>query len=103
MSRQFPKTNGMVLRNIKQCIVYIDDLLIHSHSHEEHLKTLEEVLTRLEKNNLKINLDKCIFGNNNVNYLGFVLTPEGVKPGTNKLQAIKTATPPTDVKMVRSF
>ena len=99
----FQRLMEMVLRNIKQCIVYIDDLLIHSHTHEEHLQTLEEVLTRLENNNLKINLDKCIFGNNSVSYLGFVLTPEGVKPGTNKLLAIKNSNPPTDVKMIRSF
>jgi hypothetical protein len=38
-----------------------------------------------------------------VSYLGFTLTPEGIKPGQNKLQAIKDAKPPTIIKMVRSF
>jgi len=99
----FQRLMEMVLRNIKQCIVYIDDLLIHSATHEEHLKVLQEVLERLETNNLKINLDKCIFGNTSVNYLGFVLTPQGIKPGKNKLQAIIDSKPPTDIKMVRSF
>jgi hypothetical protein len=36
-------------------------------------------------------LGKCIFGNKEVSYLGFTLTPEGIKPGKNKLKAIQTA------------
>ncbi len=52
---------------------------------------------------MKINLEKCVFGNKEVSYLGFTLTPEGIKPGKNKLKAIKDAKPPTDVKTIRSF
>jgi hypothetical protein len=70
-----------VLRNISNVIVYIDDLLVHTQNHEDHLKVLDQVLTRLHTNNLKINLDKCFFGNKEVSYLGFTLTPEGIKPG----------------------
>ncbi len=51
----------------------------------------------------KIILDKCFFGNKELSYLGFTLTPEGIKPGKNKLKAIKDAKPPTDVKMICSF
>ncbi len=43
------------------------------------------------------------FGNREVSYLGLMLTPEGIKPGQNKLQAIRDAQPPTNIKMVRSF
>ncbi len=45
------------LQNIQNVIVYIDDLLIHSDTHEKHLKILENVLERLKQNQLKINLD----------------------------------------------
>jgi hypothetical protein len=48
-------------------------------------------------------LDKCVFGKQEVSYLGFTLTPEGIKPGCNKLQAIRDARPPITIKMVRSF
>ncbi len=92
-----------VLRNISNVIVYIDDLLVHTQTHEDHLKILDQVLQWLHSNNLKINLDKCFFGNQEVSYLGFTLTPEGIKPGKNKLKAIKDAKPPTDVKTIRSF
>ncbi len=47
------------------------------------------MLNRLQTNNLKINLHKCFFDNNEVSYLGFTLTPEGIKPGKNKLKAYK--------------
>jgi len=87
-----------VLTNISNVIVYIDDLLVHT-----HLKVLDQVLDRLQMNNLKINLDKCFFGNKEVSYLGFTLTSEGIKPGKNKLKAIKDAKPPTDVKTIHSF
>ncbi len=92
-----------VLRNISNVIVYIDDLLIHTKTHEDHLKVLEQVLQRLHSHNLKINLDKCFFSNKEVSYLGFTLTPEGIKPGKYKLKAIKDAKPPTDIKTIRSF
>jgi len=92
-----------VLRNISNVLVYIDDVLLHTATHEEHLKVLEKVFERLHQNHLKVNLDKCVFGNKEVSYLGFMLTPEGIKPGRNKLQAIRDAQPPTNIKMVRSF
>ncbi len=44
-----------------------------------------------------------MFGNKEVSYLGFTLTPEGIKPGKNKLKAIKDAKPPTDIKTIPSF
>jgi hypothetical protein len=92
-----------VLLNIKNVLVYIDDLLIHTSNHKDHLQVLEKVFHRLEQNHLKVNLEKCVFGNQEVSYLGFMLTPQSIKPGRNKLQAIKDAKPPTNVKMVRSF
>jgi hypothetical protein len=48
-------------------------------------------------------LDKCIFGNKEVSFLGFTLTPEGIKPRKNKLKAIEQAKLPTDVKTIQSF
>ena len=70
-----------VLDTIKNIIVYIDNIIIHTASHEHHLEVLEDVLQRLEHHNLKINLTKCFFGNSEVANLGFVLVPEGIRPG----------------------
>jgi hypothetical protein len=76
----FQRLMETVLRGIKNVLVYIDDLLIHTATHEEHLIVLEQVFERLHKNHLKINLEKCVFGNPEVSYLGYTLTPNGIKP-----------------------
>ncbi len=47
---------------------------------------------------MKLNIEKCFFGNTEVGHLGFVLTPEGIKPGMDKLKSIKAAQPPSDMK-----
>jgi hypothetical protein len=92
-----------ILRDITNVLVYINNLLGHINTHEQHLAVLIKVLTWLHKNHLKINLEKCIFGNKEVSYLGFTLMPEGIKPGKNKLKAIKDTKPPTYIKTIRSF
>jgi len=96
----FQRKMEKFMRGIPNVIVYINDLLIHS---KYHLVYLEKVLQRLEENDMKLSIEKCFFGNTEVSYLGFVLTPEGIKPGRDKLRAIKAAQPPTDLKAVRSF
>jgi len=75
-----------VLRDITNVLIYTDDLLIHTDMHEQHLAILDKVLAWLHKNHLKIN-----FGNKEVLHLGLTLTLEGIKPGKNKLKAIKDA------------
>jgi hypothetical protein len=72
-------------------------------SFENHLNQLDEILQRLEDNNLQVNGDKSSFCAIEAEFLGFVLTRQGVKPQVKKVEAIvKIATPKT-VKQVRSF
>jgi hypothetical protein len=99
----FQRLMEQVLRGLQNILIYIDDMLVHTDTHEKHLEALEPVLMRLHQHHLKINLDKCLFGDKQVSYLGFTLTPEGIKPGVAKLKAIKNAEPPNDVKEIRSF
>ncbi len=92
-----------VVNGISNVIVYINDLLVHSATHEEHLATLDKVLKHLVQHKIKLNLQKCIFGSKEMSYLGFRLTEEGIKPGTDKLKAVKNAPPPSNVHEVRQF
>ena len=94
----FQRLMEQVLRGLNHILIYIDDMLIHTDTHEQHLEALEQVLLRLHQHHLKINLDKCLFGDRQVSYLGFTLTPEGIKPGKAKLKSIEQAKPPNDVK-----
>ena len=60
-----------VLRDIPNVLVYIDDLLVHTDTHEKHLQVLDQVLARLHKNHLKINLEKMCFRKQGSLLLGF--------------------------------
>ena len=64
-------------------LVYIDDLLLHSSSHAEHMLQMVKLFCRLRNANLKVNLKKCEFGSTNVTYLGYRLTPLGISPGAD--------------------
>ena len=74
--------------NLKNVKYNIDNLLIHSKTQEEHLAALDEVLQKLTDSNMKINLAKCYFGNTEVSYLGFKLTPERIMSNKDKLEAV---------------
>ena len=57
----FQRLMEMIFINLKNVIVYIDDLLIHSQNHKDHLITLEETFKHLQNSSMKINLKKCFF------------------------------------------
>ena len=99
----FQRLMEKVLDKIKNIIVYINDVIIHTASHEHHLEVLDNVLERLQHHNLKINLAQCFFGNSEVAYLGFVLTPKGIRPGKEKLAILRDMPPPTNQRQVRAF
>jgi hypothetical protein len=99
----FQRLMETIVKGIPNVLVYIDDLLLHSHTHAEHIRLLDQLLGRLRLHGMKINLEKCVFASPQVAYLGFLLTPEGVKPGTDKLRAVRDAQPPATVHQVRQF
>ena len=99
----FQRLMEIVIHNLKNIIAYIDDLLVHTKSHEEQLDSLDQLFTRLRQHGLKLNLKKSFFGCEEVSYLGFRLTPDGVLPGIDKLRAVREALPPSNVHEVRQF
>ena len=99
----FQRLVELAMQGLVNVIVYIDNLLLHSKTHEEHRQQLELLFNRLRNTNLKVNLPKCEFGADNVSYLGFRLTPEGILPGADKLKAVRDSKPPSSVHEVRQF
>jgi len=63
-----------VLHNISNTIIYIDDFLVHTKTHKDHLKVLDHELEWLQQNNLNIKLDKCFFSNKEVLFIPWVHT-----------------------------
>ena len=100
---QYQRLMELTVKGLENIIVYIDDLLVHSSEHDHHRHSLQLLFDRLRRANLKLNLPKCHFGSDNVTYLGFRLTPQGILPGSDKLAAVRNATPPTNVHQIRQF
>lgn len=84
-------------------LIYLDDIIIYSRSFEEHLLHLQLVLDKLRAAGLKLNPSKCVFACTEVHYLGFVVSPEGIKPDQGKTKAIQHFPRPTNVLEVRRF
>jgi transposase InsO family protein len=99
----FARLMDITMRGLPHVLTYIDDVLIHSPDSKSHFDHLQEALTRLRQNNLKLNIAKCTFVASQVSYLGHTLTSEGVKPGMDKTAVIRAARPPSTPKEVKSF
>ena len=70
----------MLLQGIPGVAVYIDDILITGRNDDVHLKSLEEVLRRLERVGLRVERQKCIFMALSVSYLGYAIDAQGLHP-----------------------
>ena len=84
-------------------VMFIDDILIYSKSKEEHADHLRIVLTRLREHQLHAKFSKCEFWLDKVQFLGHVLSAEGVAVDPSKVKDILDWKPPTTVHQVRSF
>lgn len=82
---------------------YIDDILIASSSIEEHKSHLRIVFDRLSKASLRLNLDKCVFGHTEVEFLGYSINKEGIKPIPERVRAILDFPKPRNILELRRF
>lgn len=81
----------------------MDDILVFSTSLEEHISNLKRIFGTLKKSGLKLQIDKCNFLNKETEYLGHILTPQGVKPNPEKITVIQNLKLPTTQKQIKSF
>jgi hypothetical protein len=92
-----------LFRDLDKTDVYIDDIGIFSNSWNEHLTSLRKVLTILQSANFTINPLKCEWAVEETDWLGYWLTPKGLKPWRKKIDPIISMQPPQTVKQLRSF
>ena len=99
----FQATMDKILQGVEKCVCNQDDILVGSVDAKENLEIVGEVLERLQKYNVRLNLRKCVFLKKQVVYLGLRVDGDGLHPVQEKIDAIKNAPPPKDVSELRSF
>jgi hypothetical protein len=84
-------------------LVFFDDILVYSRSWEDHLLHLREVLQVLVQHSLFAKLSKCRFAEYEIEYLGHLISHQGVRADPSKLEAMVTWPPPRSVKSLLGF
>ncbi|XP_064402603.1 uncharacterized protein K02A2.6-like [Halichondria panicea] len=99
----FQRTMESLMQGLPHVVVYIDDILVTGSTEEEHLRTLEEVLDRLEKAGARLKREKCRFMLSMVEYLGHRISADGLQPTDAKIKALKQAPIPRNVTQLKAF
>jgi hypothetical protein len=102
----FQSIMNEILGDLPYVLVYIDDILIlnnKSETAEDHITKIEHVLERLEKAGFAVNLRKSFFMQQELDYLGYLLTPNGIRPQPKKVEAINRILPPKTKRQLRRF
>ncbi len=103
LSQHIPNPNNGP-DGILEFVQALDNLLVITRGIlDKHFQKMETVLTRLRDTGLKVNVAKSLFCAHEMEYLGYILTREGIKPQPKKVQAILALNPPDNVKKLRHF
>ena len=87
----------------KNCLPYLDDIIIFSSTPEEHLKRLRLVFERLRAHNLKINPDNCDFFRMKVQFLGHIVSKDRLEVDPTKIKTVRKFPVPRSQTEVKSF
>ena len=98
----FQEIMDQLTSDLQGVAVYIDDILVSGATASEHLKNLRSLFKHLEMKGLRCRLEKCIFAQPSVEYLGHILSQQGIAKGP-KVDAVKRMPPPESVSGLRSF
>ena len=91
------------LQGIPNVEVMLDDIIVTGKSDAAHLENLEAVLKRLAEKNLRINVQKCRFFMERIEYCGHEIDKDGLHKTNAKIEAVQNAPRPQDVSSVRGF
>ncbi|XP_050703984.1 uncharacterized protein LOC126989430 isoform X2 [Eriocheir sinensis] len=93
----------LVLAGLEGVTFYFDNIFIFGSTWGKHLDALNSVLIRLRQHGLTARPSKCRFGFGSIEYLGFIVDGNTLRPQENKVSAISSIPPPSNKKLLRSF
>ncbi|MGL6009303.1 MAG: reverse transcriptase family protein, partial [Culicoidibacterales bacterium] len=101
----FQRTMDIIFNGINGHFVipYLDDVIIFSKNHQDHIEHVQAVMDRIEDAGIKLNKSKCKFFKSEIEILGCVIGNGCVKPTAAKIKAIKNCRKPSTIKELRSF
>ena len=85
------------------CIGYLDDVLLFSENLQSHQSDIRKILDTIQKSGIKVKPSKCEFPEKETEYLGFIISEDGVKADPVKTQAIWDWTSPKTTQEVQCF
>ncbi|XP_063635172.1 uncharacterized protein LOC134805908 [Cydia splendana] len=88
---------------VSYVVIYMDDILIPSKSFEEGLERLKEVLGLLKEAGFTLKMEKCHFFQEKIDFLGFEIDQDGIRPGLSKTEAVAKFPTPTNQHEIRRF
>ena len=86
-----------------QCLIYLDDIIVHAKSFEEHLSRVDTVFELIKRSGLRLKPKKCTMFQKRVNFLGYVVSEDGVETDGEKIKRVSEWSTPRCVREVRSF
>jgi hypothetical protein len=86
-----------------RCLVYLDDIIIFGETLQEHHSRLQQIFQKLREHNIQLEPDKCEFLKTELQYLGHIVTADGVAPDPKKIQAIVEFPTPKTPSSMKSF
>ena len=89
--------------NLRDCLIYLDDIIIYSADIATHIERLDKVFERLAEYNLKVKPSKCEFFQTKTTYLGHVVSEAGIQADPAKIEAVRNWPCPNSIKQVRQF
>ncbi|KAK7878469.1 hypothetical protein WMY93_034308 [Mugilogobius chulae] len=99
----FQKCIAQRLEDLEGVVNVMDDILVWGKDKEQHDKRLRQLLDRVRSINLKLNKDKCKIGLTEIQYIGHILTADGLKPDPSKISAITQMPQPEDKAALMRF
>ena len=101
--QHFQRLIDNIFQDIPYVFVYIDDILISSKNENEHMKHIEQVFKLLAQHGMIVNRSKCVFGVEQLTFLGHLITSEGILPLPERISAIRDIPSPKDRSELQRF